>query len=219
MNDCNIVALVSQKGGSGKTTVTMQLAAGLASRGYRIAVCDLDPQESALRWAESAPADAPFPGRVLRLDGSVDEMARILRPVAQHVDFILLDCPPSIEHPNTSGALDLCDLVVVPVVPSPTDLWSTRAIEKLILQRMEKRHGLQGVLLPNRVMRTSLAADVLDVMRDFSLPLLGAALSQRSAFAQSAVLGASVYELGRAAAAAQEEVDQLVSAVLEQLGE
>lgn len=84
---------------------------------------------------------------------------------------------------------------------------------------MEKRRGLRGGLLPNRVMRTSLAADVLDVMRDFSLPVLGAALSQRSAFAQSAVLGASVYDLGRVAAAAQEEVDQLISAVLDQLGE
>jgi len=219
MDGRGIVALVSQKGGSGKTTVTMQLAAGLTLRGYRVAVCDLDPQESALRWAESASPDSPFPGQVRRLGGSVDEMSRILQSVAQQVDFILLDCPPSIEHPNTAGALDLCDLAVVPVVPSPTDLWSTRAIEKLVLHRMERRRGLLGVLLPNRVMRTSLAADVLDVMRDFSLPVLDAALSQRSAFAQSAVLGASVYELGRGAAAAQEEVDQLVSAVLEKLGE
>ncbi|NMG31024.1 ParA family partition ATPase [Aromatoleum evansii] len=217
MDGCSIVALVSQKGGSGKTTVTMQLAAGLILRGYRVAVCDLDPQESALRWAESAPAATPFPGRMLRLGGGLDEMRHDLRSLVQHVDFILLDCPPSIEHPNTVGALDLCDLAVVPVVPSPTDLWSTRAIEKLILQRMEKRRGLLGVLLPNRVMRTSLAADVLEVMRDFTLPVLAAPLSQRSAFAQSAVLGASVYELGRAAAAAQEEVDQLVSAVLEHL--
>lgn len=134
-------ALVSQKGGSGKTTVTMQLAAGLAGRGYRIAVYDLDPQESALRWAESASADTPFPAGVLRLAGNADEMTRILQPAAQHVDFVLLDCPPSIEHPNTTAALDLCDLAVVPVVPSPTDLWSTRAIEKLILQRMERRRG------------------------------------------------------------------------------
>ena len=144
MDGCNIVALVSQKGGSGKTTVTMQLAVALILHGYRVAVCDLDPQESALRWAESAPTDTPFPGRVLRLGGSVDEMTRILGPVAQHVDFILLDCPPSIEHRNTAGALDLCDLAVVPVVPSPTDLWSTRAIERLILQRMERRRDLLG---------------------------------------------------------------------------
>lgn len=219
MNGSKIIALVSQKGGSGKTTVTMQLAAGLTLRGYRVAIGDLDPQESASRWAESAPQEAPFPLQLLRLSGNADEMARALRPVERHVDFVLLDCPPSIEHPNTASALDLCDLALVPVVPNPTDLWSTRAIEKLILHRMDARRSLLGALLPNRVMRTSLATDVLEVMRDFSLPVLGAALSQRSAFAQSAVLGASVYELGRAAAAAQEEVERLVSAVLEQLGE
>lgn len=219
MNGSKLVALVSQKGGSGKTTVTMQLAAGLILRGYRVAIGDLDPQESASRWAESAPDEAPFPGQVLRVGGNAEEMARALRPVARQVDFVILDCPPSIEHPNTTSALDLCDLAIVPVVPGPTDLWSTRAIEKLILHRMETRRGLRGALLPNRVMRTSLATDVLEVMRDFSLPVLAAALSQRSAFAQSAVQGASVYELGRAAAAAQEEVDQLVSAVLELIGE
>lgn len=214
-----IIALTSQKGGSGKTTVTMQLAAGLVLRGYRVAVGDLDPQESASRWAETAPADNPFPCRLIRAEGDVETMRRALRPVAQHADFVLLDCPPSIEHENTLSALELCDLALVPVVPGPTDLWSTRAMEQLILQRMARREGLRGVLLPNRVMRTSLAADVLEVMREFALPVLRVALSQRSAFAQSAVLGASVYHLGRGAAAAQEEVEEMVSAVLELFGE
>ena len=219
MRGVKIIALVSQKGGSGKTTVAMQLAAGLALRGYDVAVADLDPQESASRWVESAAAGTPFPVQLIRLLGDTDKMERALRPVARHADFVVLDCPPSIEHPHTANALDLCDLALVPVVPSPTDLWSTRAIEKLILNRMKERPKLLGALLPNRVMRTALAADVLEVMRDFALPVLGAALSQRSAFAQSAVRGGSVYDLGRVASAAQDEVEQLVSAVLRQLGE
>jgi len=219
MGGVKIIALVSQKGGSGKTTVAMQLAAGLALRGYDVAVADLDPQESASRWVESAAAGTPFPVQLIRLLGDTDKMERALRPVARHADFVVLDCPPSIEHPHTANALDLCDLALVPVVPSPTDLWSTRAIEKLILNRMKARPKLLGALLPNRVMRTALAADVLEVMRDFALPVLGAALSQRSAFAQSAVRGGSVYDLGRVASAAQDEVEQLVSAVLRQLGE
>lgn len=219
MNGSRIIALLSQKGGSGKTTITMQLAAGLVLRGYRVAVADLDPQESASRWVESAPADAPFPAQLLRPHGDRDQLERAIRAVTLHVDFIVCDCPPSIEHPHTISALDLCDFAIVPVVPSPTDLWSTRAIEKLILNRIKSGQALRGALLPNRVMRTALAADVLEVMREFSLPVLDAALAQRSAYAQSAVRGASVYELGRAASAAQEEVEQLVSAVLEQLGE
>lgn len=214
-----LIALISQKGGSGKTTVAMQLAAGLALEGYRVALADLDPQESASRWAASAPPEAPFAAEVLRLRGSAAEMSKALRPAANKADIVVMDCPPSIEHPHTMSALDLCDLALVPVVPSPTDLWATRGIERLILDRQQRRPKLRGALIPNRVMRTALAGDVLEVLQDFSLPVLDAALSQRSAYALSAVRGTSVFGLGRAASAAQEEVGQLVSAVLKLIEE
>lgn len=219
MSGTRIIALLSQKGGSGKTTVTMQLAAGLALAGYRVAVADLDPQESASRWADSAAGEAPFPAEVMQLRGSADDMRQALRAASNRADFVVFDCPPSIDHPHTASALELCDLALVPVVPSPTDLWATRGMEKLILNRMAADASLRAALLPNRVMRTALAGDVLEVLRDFSLPVLDAALTQRSAYAQSAVQGASVYELGRAAQTAQEEVDRLVSAVLNQFEE
>lgn len=215
MSTTRVIALLSQKGGSGKTTITMQLAAGLALRGYRAAVVDLDPQESALRWSESAPPDHPFSTEVLALPPGEQTLAEFLAPVSRRVDFILLDCPPSIEHPHVGEALTNADLALLPMVPSPTDLWATRAMEKLVLHRIAERPGLRGALLPNRVMRTSLAEDVLDVMCDFALPVLDAPLSQRSAYAESAVRGGSVYELGRAAAAAQDEVDRLVSIILQ----
>lgn len=214
-----VIALLSQKGGSGKTTVAMQLAAGLVLAGYRVVVADLDPQESASRWADAAAEGAPFPAEVLRLRGDTLALRQDLRAAAGRADFIVLDCPPSIDHTHTASALELCDLALVPVVPSPTDLWATRGMEKLIRYRMQVQKRLRAALLPNRVMRTALAGDVLEVLRDFALPVLDAALSQRSAYAQSAVLGASVYELGRAALPAQEEVDGLVSAVLNQFEE
>ena len=209
-----LIALISQKGGSGKTTVAMQLAAGLVLAGHRVALADLDPQESASRWAESAPPETPFPAQLVRLQGKAKDMAKTLKPVANGVDVVVMDCPPSIEPPPTLSALERCDLALVPVVPSPTDLWATRGIERLILDRQRKRPALRGALLPNRVMRTSLAGDVLDVLQDFELPVLDAALSQRSAYALSAVRGTSVFGLGRAATAAQEEVEQVVAAVL-----
>tara|TARA_R110002049_G_scaffold200714_2_gene371457 strand:+ start:317 stop:961 length:645 start_codon:yes stop_codon:yes gene_type:complete len=206
-----VVALTSQKGGSGKTTIAMQLAAGLARRGLRVGVVDLDPQESASRWAESAPPGQPFPADVVRVSAGT-KLGRVLRAL-RDADAVLLDCPPSIEHPHTLAALDVARLAIVPVVPGPTDLWSTRAIERLILQR----DRLAGCLLPNRVTRTALAAEVIDVLREFELPLLDATLGQRSAYALSAVRGGSVYSLGRQAVAAQEEVERLVSAVLTRL--
>lgn len=219
MKSRNICALLSQKGGVGKTTVTMQLAAGLAASGYRVAVADLDPQESALRWAASADEAEPFPATLRGLAGTAETIGAGVRELARGVDFVVLDCPPSIEHPHTLAALEVADVVLIPVVPSPTDLWSTRAVEHLVLATRERRPKLRAALLPNRVQRTSLAADVLEVLRDFKLPVLGVSLSQRNAYAQSAVLGGSVLDLGRSAEAAREEVERLTAAVLDFIGE
>ncbi|MDY0074060.1 MAG: ParA family partition ATPase [Thauera sp.] len=210
-----LIALISQKGGSGKTTLTMQLAAGLSLEGYRVAIADLDPQESALRWAHSAPAEQPFPAEVVALKGKLKTLRDELQELLNRADIVLLDCPPSIEHPHTLAALELCDVALVPVVPSPTDLWASRAMEQLILRYQQQRPQLRGALIPNRVTRTALANEVLDVLQDFQLPVLDAPLSQRNAYALSAVRGGSVLDLGSAADAAQQEVQALTAAVLE----
>ena len=214
-----VVTVLSQKGGAGKSTLTMQLAGGLARSGRRVAIIDLDPQETAMRWAHAAPESMPFPARVMRLDAEPGQLHQIIKQAGREADLILLDCPPSIEHPSTLAALQEADVALVPVVPSPADLWSTKGVERLILQVQASRKGLKAALVPNRVLRTNLAWDVLEVMRDFSLPVLGASLSQRNAFAQSAVIGGTVYQLGRAGAEAAREVDKLVVEVLKLTGE
>lgn len=219
MARAKVVTVLSQKGGAGKSTLTMQLAGGVARLGLRVVVIDLDPQETALRWSHAAPEAAPFPATVIRLDTDVGGLGGRLRKLCRDGGVVLLDCPPSIEHPATLAALQEADLALVPVVPSPADLWSTKGVERLILQAQASRKGLRAALVPNRVVRTNLAWDVLEVMRDFSLPVLGAALSQRNAFAQSAVIGGTVYQLGRGGADAAREVDKLVVEVLKLIGE
>jgi chromosome partitioning protein len=219
MKQCSVIALLSQKGGVGKTTVTMQLAEGLAGAGYRISVCDLDPQESAARWAAAADTADPFPASVLSMQGDLAALKSQIDGCACRSDMLLLDCPPSIEHPHTLAALELADVILIPVVPSPTDLWSTRAVERLVVATMARRPALRAALLPNRVQRTALAGDVLEVLGEFTLPVVRASLAQRNAYAQSAVEGGSVYRLGRSADPARDEVDRLVAAVLELTGE
>lgn len=213
-----VIALMSQKGGAGKTTVAMQLAAGLAARGAKVVIADLDPQESALRWSETASAAVPFPAEVRSVSGDAATIAAQVDALARGTAYVILDCPPSIEHRHSLAALELAHIVLVPVVPSPPDLWSARAVERLILQQMQERPRLRAALMANRVQRTALSASVLEVMREFTLPILRAGFSQRNAFAQSAVIGASVFELGRSAEAAQIEVRRTVDAVLNFLG-
>ena len=214
-----VITILSQKGGAGKSTLTMQLAGGLVRGGRQVAIIDLDPQETARRWAHAAAAATPFPALVGGLEGGVEALHQAIRSAGKGVDVVLLDCPPSIEHPATLASLLEADVALVPVVPSPADLWSTKGVERLILQVQATRKGLKAALVPNRVLRTNLAWDVLEVMRDFSLPVLGASLSQRNAYAQSAVIGGTVYQLGRAGADAAREVDKLVAEVLKLTGE
>lgn len=214
-----VITLVSQKGGAGKSTITMQLAAGLARRGRKIEVVDLDAQESATRWAAAASENQPFPARMHRFTGEPVELPGKLTKWSNRADAVLIDCPPALDHPRTLAALNHTDLAIIPVVPSPTDLWSTRAIERIIVDLQKTRPQLRAVLLPNRVSRTALAADVIEVMHDFELPVLAAAIAQRNAYAQSAAIGGSVFDLGSAAKPAQLEILKLVSAVAKRLGE
>lgn len=213
-----VIAVISQKGGAGKTTVTMQLGGGFHENGASVLLVDLDPQESSFRWAESAPLlDSDLHLDVRKMSGL--ELIKNIAALQSEADYIVLDTPPSISHPSTMAALAVAHLAVIPAVPGPTDLWSTLAVERLILKRMEQSHRLRGCILPNRVQNTALASDVLDLLNEFTLPVLGATLSQRNAYAQSAVIGASVFQLGAAADAAQQEVRKLIQAIREQLGE
>ncbi|WP_366918255.1 AAA family ATPase [Accumulibacter sp.] len=218
MSNGRVIAIVSQKGGAGKTTVAIQLAGGLQAINRLVVVVDLDPQQSAFRWAESALLiDSDVHLDVRKMSGL--ELIRHVAELQDEADYVVLDTPPSIYHPSTLAALAVAHLAVVPAVPGPTDLWSTLAVERLILNRMEQSHRLRGCILPNRVQNTALAADVLELLHEFRLPILDAALGQRNAYPQSAVIGASVFQLGSGAEAAQEEVRRMTAAVIEQLGE
>ncbi|MBL8398174.1 MAG: AAA family ATPase [Candidatus Accumulibacter sp.] len=213
-----VIAVISQKGGAGKTTVAVQLGGGFHAMRASVLLIDLDPQESSFRWAESAPLlDSDLQLDVRKMSGL--ELIKQIAALQSEADYIVLDTPPSLTHPSTMAALAVAHLAVIPVVPGPTDLWSTLAVERLILNRMEHSHRLHGCILPNRVQNTALASDVLDLLKEFTLPVLDAQLSQRNAYAQSAVVGASVFQLGASADAAQQEVRKLVKAIREQLGE
>ncbi|TXI75375.1 MAG: chromosome partitioning protein ParA [Dokdonella sp.] len=218
MSLARVIAVVSQKGGAGKTTVAMQMGGGFHACGATLVLVDLDPQESAFRWAESAPLlDSDLHLDVRKMSGL--EVIKRIGELQREADYVVLDTPPSIYHPSTLAALAVAHLAVIPAVPSPTDLWSTRAVERLVLNRMEQSHRLRGCIVPNRVQNTALASDVLELLHEFTLPIVDAMLCQRNAYAQSAVIGATVFQLGSAADAAQKEVSKLIVAVRKQLGD
>lgn len=209
----SIITIANQKGGCGKTTLTMQLAGSLSEQNYRVLVIDADPQATATRWASSAD-ETPFPATVAGLAMAGGKVHREIQKYIQDYDYILVDCPPAVESPIPQSALLVSDLVLVPVIPSPADLWAATGIQQLIENAQGINESLQARLVPNmQQTNTTLAKEALDVLNDFGMPVLPG-LSLRTAFRQSAVFGNSVHAMGSKAQQAIEEIETICSEVL-----
>ena len=120
-----IITIAQQKGGSGKTTIAAHLAAGFISQGISTTIFDIDPQASLSTWFRVREEKSPELNSLLSciaIDGNALESE-----IAKCDDkIIIIDSPPHIQN-DARYAIRAADLVIIPVQPSPTDLWATRA--------------------------------------------------------------------------------------------
>ena len=215
MGQAKIIAVVNQKGGPGKTTTVMNLAGTLARRGFKVLVVDADPQGTATRWAASAADEAPFPASIAGLADANTKLHREVRKFITDYDFIVIDCPPSADSPVSQSALLIADLGLVPVVPSPPDLWAGVAIRKVIEAAQAMNEHLQARLLINQRKRnTLLAAKTLELLPEYRIPICLTQIGDREAFRHAAAYGQTVHYLGSVAATAIREVEALTDEVL-----
>lgn len=200
-----VIAFVNQKGGPGKTTLAMHVAGELARGGSRVLVADADPQATATRWAAAAPDDAPFPAALAGLNHAGQKLHRELLKYVAPYDFIVVDCPPSAESNLTRSALLVADLAVVPVVPSPPDLWAGVAIGQVLVEVGVLNDSLESRLVVNRLKaRTRLGAHTPDLLTQYGIPVLEAQIGEREAYRHAAAAGLTVADLPRASQAAAE---------------
>ena len=213
-----IIAVVNQKGGCGKTTITMQLAGSLSRHDHRVLVVDADSQGSATRWAASARDDHKFPVTVAGLAAAG---ARIHREVEKYVDVydaILIDCPPGMESVIPQSALLVADLALVPIIRSPLDLWSSAGIVQLIENARVVNEELRVLLVlnqwhPNRL----LAKDTAEVLGSFGLPVAHQRISDREVYRQCSMYGMTVHDMGPRAGVAVQEMEMLTNEILTML--
>ncbi len=217
-----VVAIATVKGGSGKTTLAMCLAARWLYAGRATAVIDTDPQRSARRWA--------FAGsqlEIMRVDVCPPEDGDALtRQIAalRRVGFerIVIDTP-GYRSPALLGALTHADLVVVPVRPSPVDFEVAADTFDLMRGVTAERPGVQPptvrMVLTQVTPRTVIAGHMRDELIAAGYPLLTHELSHRVAFAEAPFTG-SVPGLIDPRGAAAREVEALgaeLDAVLEEM--
>jgi len=209
------ITVANQKGGSGKTTVCMQLAGSLAESERSVLVIDADQQRSAMRWAAAANNTLRFPAKVIDYTRSRDPVHYEIARQFRRYDYILVDCPPSADSPTHRSALLLADLALVPFVPSPMDLWSTVGIRTLIFRMSKVNKKLKSRLVANMCQpNTRMHQDMLRLTKDLGIPLLDTKLHMRTAYRKSALYGATVQRLGSYASAAKREVAALTKEII-----
>lgn len=193
-----VITVAQQKGGTGKTTLAANLAVALAPS-RRVALLDIDPQKSLTRWYALRRAREQAAAPLSFSDVSGWRLAAELDRLKQAHDVVLVDSPPQIDT-DARLAVRGADLVLVPVQPSPPDVWAAEGT--LALATAERR---RVCLVLNRVPPSGkLRQSVADDLAKRGLPLLGTVIGNRTGFAAAFAEGLGVTEAAPRSTAAGE---------------
>lgn len=203
-----VITVAQQKGGAGKTTLAAHIAVALSQKGNRVAVIDIDPQGSLSHWHKIREErfGEGYTGLTFtavsgwRVSGEVNRLRR-------QCDYLVIDSPPHTET-EARTAIRSADMIVIPVQPSPTDLWATKATLELA-----KHENVQVKVVLNRVAANSRLAQTIAA----ELPeLTETTLGNRVLFAAALMEGRCATEVDPSSVAAQ-EIKSLVKEITDLL--
>lgn len=201
-----LITVFNQKGGCGKSTTTMSLAGEFGRRGYDVMVIDLDRQGTSSRWRGQTTERAPFPASVINLaHQGANMILEVQRMLPKH-DVLIVDCPPDIRDDALSAALLLSDLALMPLQPSPADMWALDGAKTLLNAARRTNTTLQARVVPIRVPRRQrLATAVLSSLaEDPEVQLTEATLGSLGAYGIAMLDGRAIHDVPDAATAIAE---------------
>lgn len=207
-----ILSVLNQKGGVGKTTLAVHIATGLAQQGARVLLVDADPQGSALDWSASRNGSAAPLFPVIGLPKK--SLHREIPALARDYKYVVIDGPPRVNEVARSAIL-ASDVVLIPVQPSPYDVWAAKEIVDLLSEVTAFNDKVKSAFVINRkIVNTAIGRDVSEALSGYPIPVFKAQISQRVPFAETAGSGQTVLEADPESLAAK-EIQTLVTEIQE----
>ncbi|MDP2759887.1 MAG: ParA family partition ATPase [Sideroxyarcus sp.] len=208
-----IIGVLNQKGGVGKTTMSLNIAAELARRKNRVLLIDADVQGSCLDWAAArSQLDAGPLFTCIGLPRAT--IHKEIVSLSQDYDHIIIDGVPRYSD-ITRSAIMSSDLVAIPIQPSPFDVWSAADVVKLIQEAQVYKPALQANFLINRVIAgTVIGRSLDDALESHQFKPFESRVHQRVVFAEAAMNGSALFETEGERGRATIEVSCLVSEIL-----
>ena len=179
------ILVANPKGGSGKSTLSVNIAGYLAGRGQQVAILDLDRQQSSALWLATRPADLP---PIRTLDSGKEH--------GQPNDWLVIDSPAGLHGKNLDHAVKLAHKIVVPVAPSLFDLQASLDFLKALAEEkaVRKNKCQIGVVGMRMEMRTKAAWALEHFLATLGLPIL-AYLRETQVYVNAAFEGKSLFDL------------------------
>ena len=194
-----IISFLNQKGGVGKTTLSINVAACLATQGRKVLLVDADKQGSASTWA-GLREEAPF--QVVSM--ARENLAKDVLKLAADYEVTVIDGPPHAEG-IARACIIASDFVALPIEPSGLSTWASDLTVRQVLEAQTYKETIRcGFVVSRKIGKTVIGREIRTMAADAGIPLLATDIEQRVAYAESLTMGKTIFEWAPTGAAAQE---------------